>query len=155
MGLPSRAGIESAGRELLSFRQTTDVKGLWENPPLMVTATLDDGLGQGLTIIHLFAEAVGMRLNPLGLMQTPTHIIAECRNQKPDFLGLTVLQFDTEEDLSLICADIPRKTRLICGGPVFNADPDLARRCGVHFTAKDVGAFLEIVLTLSVENHIK
>lgn len=152
-GLPSRAGLEAAGKELLALRQAAKSDGLWKNPPLMVTATLDDGLGQGLMIIHQFAEAVGMRLKPLGLMRPPAHIIAACRKENPDFLGLTVLQFDSETDLAVITRDLPRKTRLICGGPIFNADPELARRCGVHFTARDVGAFLEILLTLSNANH--
>jgi len=148
-GLPSREALEAAAGELQRQKKTAGGKGLWEVAPLMITATLDDGLGQGLMIIHQFAEAVGVRIRPLGLMQTPEHIITVCKDEAPDFLGLTILQFDTEEDLTVIAHGVPEKTLLICGGPVFNADPDFAERCGVHFAAKHVGRFLEILLNLS------
>lgn len=148
-GLPSRAVVEEKSKELSSQRTLNGGRGLWEAPPLMVTATLDDGLGQGLMIIQQFAEAVGMRILPLGLMQSPEHIISVCQKEKPDFLGLTILQFDTEEELTAIARAVPSSTRLICGGPVFNADSDLAGRSGVHFVARHVGVFLRIVLTLS------
>jgi hypothetical protein len=35
---------------------------------------------------------------------------------------------------------------MICGGPVFKADPELAKRCGIDFVAEHVGAFLEYLL---------
>ena len=148
-GLPSRAVLEEKGRELASQRTLSGGRGLWDVQPLMVTATLDDGLGQGLMIIHQFAEAVGIRILSLGLMQSPERIISVCQKEEPDFLGLTILQFDTEEELTAIARAVPRRTRLICGGPVFNADSDLAERSGVHFVARHVGVFLKIVLTLS------
>ncbi len=148
-GLPSRSALEAAGSELLQTRTLSGLPGLWAQPPLMATATIDDGLGQGLSVIQRFAEAVGVRIRPLGLMQTAASIIADCHKVKPEFLGLTVLQFDSEEVLRQIVHGVPSQTRLICGGPVFNADPDLAERCGVHFVARHVGAFLELLLALS------
>lgn len=148
-GLPSRAVLESSASKLLSRRNSCEGKGLWEVPPLMTTATLDDGLGQGLAIIHQFAEAVGMRIRPLGLLQSPEFILAACREETPEFLGMTILQFDSEDDLKHIALGLPHGTRLICGGPVFNADREFAERCGVHFVARDVGVFLQILLTLS------
>jgi hypothetical protein len=45
---------------------------------------------------------------------------------------------------------------MVCGGPLFRADPDLADRCGIDFVAKDVGAFLDYLLdhrgTLDVDS---
>ena len=108
----------------------------------MVTATLDDGLGQGLAIIEKYAVAVGIRLIPLGLMQTPEAVIDACRRHQPDFLGLTILQFDTEDDLTCIANHLPRKTRIVAGGPVFAGDPDFAGRTGTHYAAKNVADFL-------------
>lgn len=153
-GLPSRAVLDAAAEELLSLRLECRSPGLWDVPPLMITATIDDGLGQGLTIIHRFAEAVGMKIRSLGLLQSPEHIISVCRKEKPDFVGLTVLQFDSEEALTTIAAGMPRNSRLICGGPVFNADPEFAERCGVHFVARHVGVFLDTLLTLSQKREL-
>jgi hypothetical protein len=64
----------------------------------------------------------------------------------PDFLGMTVLQFDTEDDLILITGNLPSKTRVIAGGPVFSADPELAGRTGVHFVAKNAADFISFML---------
>lgn len=145
-GLPSHAALNQVAARLQSSLQRHGGKGLWNAPPLMATATLDDGLGQGLMVIHQFAEAVGMRIRPLGLLRSVEHIISDCHNEVPDFLGLTVLQFDSQADLAVIARNMPPKTRMICGGPVFQADPDFAGRCGVHYVARDVSAFLDILL---------
>lgn len=150
-GLPSRTVLESAAGQLLSRRFSFKSSGLWEVPPLMATATLDDGIGQGLMIIHQFAEAVGMRVDHLGLVQSPERILSACRQKKPDFLGMTILQFDSEEDLTTIARGLSKDTRLICGGPVFSADSEFAQRCGVDFVAGHVGVFLEILLTISLK----
>jgi methanogenic corrinoid protein MtbC1 len=112
----------------------------------MVTATLDDGLGQGLKIIETFAEAIGMRLVSLGLLQSAATIVNACRDEKPDFLGLTVLQFDTEEALTAIAGQLPKNTRIVAGGPAFSGDPDFAERTGTHYAARNVAAFLRFML---------
>jgi methylmalonyl-CoA mutase cobalamin-binding subunit len=112
----------------------------------MVTATLDDGLGQGLAAIEKFADAIGMRLISLGLLQTATSIVATCRREKPEFLGMTILQFDTEEELSAIAGQLPEKTRIVAGGPAFTGDPDFADRTGTHYAARNVAAFLRFML---------
>jgi len=145
-GFPSRAELMSTGKELLKWKTQNQIKGIWEKSPLMVTATKDDGLGQGLQVIHLYAEVAGIRIKSLGLLQTPQQIIETCREVQPDFLGLTVLQFDSEEDLTAICTNLPPETRVVAGGPIFKADPDLAHRAGVHYAAKNVAAFLEYLL---------
>ena len=119
---------------------------MWDNPLLMITATLDDGLGQGLEIIRLFSETAGIEIIDLGLLVTPEKIIAECKKNNPDLLGLTVLQFDSEEDILMISRNLPSKTKIIAGGPVFSADHGFARRTGIHFAAKNVAYFIRFLL---------
>ena len=112
----------------------------------MVTATLDDGLGQGLAVIEKYAAIIGMRLISLGLLQTPEAIIAVCHRDQPDYLGITVLQFDSEDDLITIAEKLPPITRIVAGGPVFSADPEFAERTGTHYAAKNVAYFLRFML---------
>ncbi len=112
----------------------------------MITATLDDGLGQGLEIIRMFSETTGLEIIDLGLLVTPEKIITACEKNNPDLLGLTVLQFDSEEDILMISRNLPSKTKIIAGGPVFMADPEFARRTGIHFTAKNVAWFIRFLL---------
>ena len=112
----------------------------------MITATLDDGLGHGLEIVRMFSEAVGLEIIELGLLVTPEKIISACKKNNPDFLGLTVLQFDSEETILMISRNLPSKTRIIAGGPVFTADREFARRAGIHFAAKNVADFIRFLL---------
>ncbi len=145
-GLPSHQGLDEAAGNLACLRERLRVNGLWDQSPSMVTATLDDGLGKGLAIIEKYATAVGIRLIPLGLMQTSEAVIDACRRHQPDYLGLTILQFDTEDDLTCIANHLPRKTRIVAGGPVFAGDPDFAGRTGTHYAAKNVAHFLKFML---------
>jgi hypothetical protein len=61
-------------------------------------------------------------------------------------LGLTVLQFDSEEMLIEIRRGISPDIKIIAGGPVFAADSDFAERVGVDFVAKNVAAYLGYLL---------
>ena len=150
-GLPSREGLDEASRKLDQLRKRSSIPGIWQRPPTLATATLDDGLGQGLAVIEAFAAAIGMRVNRLGLLQTAEGIIADCRRVKPDFLGLTVLQFDTGEDLLFISERLPEHTRIVAGGPVYASDPDFATRTGTHYAAKNVADFLRFMLKTGVK----
>lgn len=145
-GLPSHQEVDQAADRLLSLRDKFGIQGLWALPPVMVTATLDDGLGQGLAVIEKYASTIGIRLISLGLMQTPEAIIAACHREQPDFLGMTVLQFDSEDDLIDIATNLPPKTRIVAGGPVFSGDPEFAERTGTHYAAKHVAYFLRFML---------
>ncbi|MDY6912046.1 MAG: hypothetical protein SVM79_06820 [Chloroflexota bacterium] len=152
-GLPPRYELENDARELVDWRRAQGIEGLWEQPPLMLTATLDDGLGTGLKIIHSYAEVAGIKIVPLGMFQLPETIIDECSKQLPDLLGLTVLQFSSEDALKQISSNLPAKTQLIVGGSsIFQAEPDLAERAGVHFVAENVAAFLQFLLDLGGVN---
>jgi methanogenic corrinoid protein MtbC1 len=112
----------------------------------MITATIDDGLGHGLEVIRMFSEAAGLEIIDLGVLVTPEKIIAECKKNQPDLLGLTVLQFDSEENILKISKNLPSKTKIIAGGPVFKADQRFARRTGIHFAAKNVAYFIRFLL---------
>ncbi len=147
-GVPPRHEMESIAVELLEWKSSQGVESLWDNPPLMVTTTLDDGLGLGLRLIHQYAEVAGLQVKTLGLYLQPGEIIDECRNLAPDILGMTVLQFTSEEDLTYVAHNLPDKTQLIAGGPVFAVDPDLADRTGVHFVARNAAEFLRYLLSL-------
>ncbi len=146
-GFPSRYEIESTALELLEWKQTTGISGLWNQPPSMITATLDDALGKGIEIIQMFAELAGIKVIPLGILQSPDTIVNQCNNHCPSFLGLTVLRSDAYEDLEYIGHNIPPNTLLIVGGgPFLQSDPELAIRAKIHFIAHDVAAFLQFVL---------
>jgi methanogenic corrinoid protein MtbC1 len=147
-GRPSRTELAAAIKDLQAWKMEHQVAGLWKDPPLMVTATLDDAMGHGLDLIHQYAELAGLKVQALGLLQSAETVAAACRELNPALLGLTVLQFDTEEDLIQIARNIPETTRIVAGGPVFKADPDLARRAGIHRVAADAADFLNFLLTL-------
>ncbi|MDM8525322.1 cobalamin B12-binding domain-containing protein [Desulfococcaceae bacterium HSG8] len=145
-GIPSRSELEAEARSILERKRAENITGIWENPPLMLTATLDDGMGHGLAMIHLYSEVAGVRVIPLGLLQPVEKIVSGCKKHCPDILGLTVLQFDSEDLIKEISQNIPPGIRIVAGGPVFKADPEFARRAGIHFVAKHVGSFLEFLL---------
>lgn len=148
-GLPSRQALDDAARVLQRLRQQLPVQGLWKHPPSMVTATLDDGLGQGLAVIEKYAAVIGLRLISLGLMQSPEAIMDACHRYRPEFLGLTILQFDAEADLTAIANNLPPNTRIVAGGPVFKGDPDFALRTGTHYAARNVADFLRFMLDVA------
>ncbi len=148
-GLPSRQVLDETADGLLDLRNRLNIHGLWASPPLMLTSTMDDGLGHGLAVIEKYATCIGIRVVSLGLMQSPQAIIAACQQELPDYLGMTVLQFDSEDDLAAIAEKLPPKTRIIAGGPVFSGDPEFAERTGIHYAAKNVAYFLRFMLDAS------
>ena len=147
-GLPSRETLLKTAEELTLWKRQHGLEGIWKLPPRLFTATLDDGIGQGIRMIELYAGIVGMQVYPLGWVQQPETIVAACKQQMPDYLGLTVLQPDSEEGLCYIGHRLPTATRLIAGGPAFKYDPELGQRCAVHYTAVNVAFFMEFLLQM-------
>lgn len=145
-GLPSGDALAATVDELRRWKDVNNIGGLWVEPPLMATATVDDGFGQGLAVIHKFAAAVGLSLHPIGLMQKPDVIIDACRSLRPAILGLTILQFDSQEAIAYIASHLPAQTKIVAGGPVFAADPEFAGRAGIHVVAANVGDFLDYLI---------
>ena len=143
---PTRESYLNAAKELSSWRSDHNHPGLWALPPLMVTATIDDGLGHGLEVIEKLAEAAGVRIHSLGLLQSPESIIKACWELNPRFLGLTVLQLDSDDWVAEIVRGLPSSTLLIAGGPAFQYDEDFARRTGTHVVVKNGADFLKFLL---------
>ena len=145
-GVPARATLHEIADGIIKWRDEAGIPGLWETPPLMVGATLDDGWGHGIQLILKFAEAMGVTTKFLGVLQPLEKIVATCRECQPDYLGLTVLQLDTEDDLAELRRHLPETIKIIAGGPVFKIDPELAERVGIDLVAKDAGAFMRLLL---------
>lgn len=145
-GRPSREAYLAGARTLEALRRQAPSRGLWPNPPRMITATLDDGWGHGLEVIEALAAAVGIAVHPLGVLRRPAAILAACRERRADLLGLTVLQFDSDDDLMEITRGLPPETTLIAGGAAFIHDPDFASRTGTPHVARDGAAFLAFLL---------
>ncbi len=145
-GLPGRQTLLAQADDLAHWKQRQGVTALWSTPPRMVTATIDDGIGQGISMINRYARLLGLELTDLGLLQPPQAIAAACRRIQPAWLGLTVLQLDSEDDLHAIATRLPAMTQIIAGGPALVIDPDMAARTGVHHTARNLAAFLDIML---------
>jgi methylmalonyl-CoA mutase cobalamin-binding subunit len=145
-GVPARATLHQIADDLLTWRIAQGIAGLWETPPLMVGATLDDGWGHGIHLILKYAKAMGVQAKFIGLLQSWEKIVAACREHSPDFLGITVLQLDTEDDLVNLRKHLPENIQIIAGGPVFSIDPEMAERVGIDWVAKDAGAFMRLLM---------
>lgn len=146
-GLPSFSALMAMADRLDRWKGAHRVTGVWGKGPVMVTATLDDALGQGLQIIDRYATVMGATVLRAGLYLKPEQIITTCRQYRPDYLGMTVLQFDTEDDIRTIRENISPDIRIIAGGPVFTADPGLAGQVGIYFVASDLSAFIDFMLS--------
>jgi methylmalonyl-CoA mutase cobalamin-binding subunit len=142
-GLPSRDVLVKQAAELKKVHPDS---GLRRRAPAMLTATVDDGIGQGIDLIGRFADALGLHVVFAGLMQPPARIAAEARRIDAQLAGLTVLQLDSEPLLAETSRLLPAKTGLVVGGPAFRLDPDLADRVGALFAAEDLAAFLDFLL---------
>lgn len=147
-GVPTRWQLMNTLQDLRAWKDNEQISGLWNPPPMMLTATLDDGWGHGLEVVELCAAVAGLHVERLGLLKTADDILAACFKLRPHLIGLTMLQFDSEPSLIQITARVPEPTQVLVGGPVFKIDPDLASRTAVHLVAKNVADFLDIVLDL-------
>jgi methanogenic corrinoid protein MtbC1 len=145
-GMPGRHSLHAQAREVAAWKTANAIESLWTEARRMATATLDDAWGHGLQTIEVYAALAGLEVHSLGLQQPPERIIAACNRLRPLILGLTVLQFDSEDNLALICRSLPAETLTVVGGPIFRADPELAERAGVDYVARHVGDFLQYLL---------
>ena len=147
-GVPARATLHETADALIKWRCTKQIAGLWEIPPRMLGVTLDDGWGHGIQLILKYAGAVGVETQFLGLLKTWEWIVEACHSYRPDLLGLSVLQFDTEDALVALRRHLPADLKIVAGGPVFQIDPEFQARTGIDFVAKDAAGFLRILLQL-------
>ncbi|ETR74398.1 MAG: hypothetical protein OMM_06344 [Candidatus Magnetoglobus multicellularis str. Araruama] len=128
------------------FMRENQIASLWKQPPTLYTATLDDALGHGLDIIESFSMLLGMTVNRIGLLCDAETIINTCQTDMPDYLGMTILQFDSELALQYISQSLPKKTFFLAGGPLFKNDLDFAQRCGINFVAKDIFEYIQFLI---------
>ena len=141
---PTRQGYLDAADRLAARRRRGSA--LWARAPRMLTATIDDGWGHGLAVIQALARAAGVRVAPLGILQKPETIVRACRRDRPDLLGLTVLQFDSDDAVRHIVAHLPPPTTLVAGGAAYRYDPDFGKRTRTPFVARNGAAFLQFLL---------
>lgn len=148
---PTRETYLAEADGLLQWRTEKGIVGLWSSPPLMATATIDDGWGHGLEVIERMAEAAGLRIHAIGLLRPPERIVAVCRRLEPDLLGLTVLQMDSDTTVAAVVNGLPRRTRLIAGGAAYRYDPGFADRTGTHAVAMDGRGFVQFLAEFTPE----
>ncbi len=141
---PTRQGYLEAADQLAARRCRGPA--LWARAPRMLTATVDDGWGHGLETIQALARAVGVRVDTLGVLQKPEAIVSACRRDPPDLLGLTVLQFDSDDAVRHIVDRLPPQTTLVAGGAAYRYDADFAQRTRTPFVARNGAAFLQFLL---------
>lgn len=146
-GLPSHGELESTADALAQWKLDRAISGIWPYAPLMLTATLDDGIGQGISIIERYAGVAGLEVQRIGLLQYPGFIVEKCHILKPALLGLTVLQLDSDDSLAEVGRNRPPHTAIIAGGPAFTFDPDMGERCQVDYVAPNVAYFLGYLLS--------
>ncbi len=142
---PTRQGYLEAAGQLSACRRASGCRALWPRPPRMLTATLDDGWGHGLEIIQALAEAVGIRVARLGVLQKPEAVVSACRRMLPDLLGLTVLQFDSDDEVRHIVDHLPPQVTLVAGGAAYQFDPNFADRTCTPVVARNGAAFLHFL----------
>jgi methylmalonyl-CoA mutase cobalamin-binding subunit len=145
-GLPARATLDETARALLSWRHERGIDGLWKRPPRMLGATMDDGWGHGIQLILRYAAAMGVETGFIGLLKTWEQIVPACEAFKADYLGLTVLQFDTLTPLIELRHHLPRSIKIIAGGPVFRIDPQFQEQAGIDHVAPDAAGFIRLLL---------
>jgi len=141
---PSWTELHTEGKDLLNWKENNEIKGLWEESPLMITATLDDAWGIGLKLIHLYADIAGLDYIHLGLMLTSEQIIDECIKKQPDILGLTVLRSDMQDEFEKICRKIPDKTRIVAWGSVIKSE--FAECEKGYYSAENAFSFIKYLL---------
>ena len=145
-GKQSHLAYKEAAESIIAWKRENRIKSVFNSPPSIVTATIDDSFGMGISVINLFSEALGLNVHFLGLYKTTGDILEACIRLNPSYLGLTVLQADTEEDIAFLSENLPSTVKIISGGPVYKMDPGFAQRAGVHFVAGNADAFIRFML---------
>lgn len=116
-GIPPRWTLVEDLKKLIQLKKSLDVSSVMPVPFRLITATLDDGWGLGIEIIHHACDVLGIHYIFLGLMKSANEIAQACESENPDAVGVTVLQDDTVEELLLLRRLLPVQTELFAGGP--------------------------------------
>lgn len=113
-GVPPRWTLIKELNELAQLRKSL---GVSLTPFRLVTATLDDGWGLGLEIIHNACNVLGISYTFMGLLKTPEEIAQLCESEKPDAVGVTVIQEETLDTLFRLRSLLSPKIKIFAGGP--------------------------------------
>lgn len=149
LGLPSHSELLALADQIAT-EVPGSADGLWApHRPLLLTATMDDGIGQGLQIVERYARLVGMRVQALGLNCSVNEIVMASQKASPQMIGLTVLQWDTLEEITALRRVLPETVALVIGGPIFRRHPLVALKSGVDAVAGGIGEFVEYLLNWS------
>ena len=147
-GLFSRHRLITVGTQMAQWRRDKNIPGLWPRPPVLATATLDDGIGMGLDLIELYAGVAGMRVERWGLLMEPKDLVEKCKTGCPDLLGLTVLREDAMDLLDEgIAPHMAGVTTILAGGPVFRMLPLSEQKEKPYVILPDLSAFVRYVLS--------
>ncbi len=109
--------------ELIERRKKAGVETLLKGGVLTIyTATIDDGWGMGIDVIHKACDVIGLKYRFLGLLVEPDDVIGICNRDGPDFLGLTVIHESSVDDIFYIASKIPEKTTVLVGGGALGSE---------------------------------
>lgn len=153
-GVPGRDTLHETADELMQWRADNHISGLWENPPRMLGATMDDEWGVGIEVILKYARVLGVETRMAGLRMSWGQIVEACSSFDADYVALTVLWFETEDDLVALREHLPERVKIIAGGPIFQSDPDFQQQAKVDSVAKDVADFI-LSLLKTTKRQIK
>ncbi len=118
-GLPPRWSLLQELKNLASLRLSMNISHVLPKRVSIVTATIDDGWGMGLEIIHLACDVLGIEYKFIGLMRKPEEILGHLLKEQPRFLGITLLQEDSIPLLQYIHDSTPEDLLILAGGPAF------------------------------------
>ncbi len=114
---PPRWSMLKKLEELTEARKRAGIETiLSDNVSTIYTATIDDGWGMGIDVIHKACDVIGLRYKFLGLLVKVDELVNVCNQDIPDFLGLTVIHESSFDDVLYIASKIHEKTTLLVGG---------------------------------------
>ena len=125
---PPRWTMLKTLEELAEKRIKLSIKTVLDRESLILTATIDDGWGLGLELIHKACDVLGLPYRFLGLLLTPEEIIDACGEVQPNFLGLTILHDSSKNTLHRIVSEVPEDTIVFIGGSNFFEEAFFPRR---------------------------
>lgn len=143
-GMPPRWTLLRSLQTLREYREKNHIQ-LFPNSPVIMTATLDDGWGIGIDVIHKACEMLGISHRFLGLLVRPGKILKQCGILQPDFLGLTVLHETSLCDLKYIIQNLSPSIMILVGGLSVDIQNDHLSSGRIHYI-RNVSQFIRLFL---------
>ncbi|MEJ5299511.1 MAG: cobalamin-dependent protein [Thermodesulforhabdaceae bacterium] len=148
-GIPPRWSLLEELKKLQSLRISLGLSSICENPPRLITATLDDGWGLGIEVIHMACNALGIPYNFLGLMKTPEEIVDACASDPPDIVGVTVIQEDSAEELLRLRRLLQPNILILAGGPGLKDPAEISHENNL-IIVKNVSHFIRMIIDVTI-----